>query len=229
MSPARSRRLPIRAAIVCTSLRSSPALDAATGSKRVRDEKGNELAAVIADSTGIPEAIKEDILIAPFNDADAVESFVNENRDSIAAVFVEPLQRLIPPRPGFLEAMRELTLANDVLLVFDEVVTGFRMAYGDAQEYYGVVPDLCTLGKAIGGGFPLSAIAGREDIMALFDRDRVESDRFVPQVGTLSGNPVAATTGLGGLEPQVSALLVNANRNQERYAELGRCDVVADQ
>lgn len=169
----------------------------------------------IPDSAGIPESIKEDILIAPFNDADAVESLIKEHRNSIAAVFMEPLQRLIPPRPGFLEAMRELTLANDILLVFDEVVTGFRMAYGGAQAYYGVVPDVCTLGKAIGGGFPISAIAGREDIMALFDKGSAEADRFVPLVGTLSGNPIAATAGLATLE------VLKRPGTYERYFETG--------
>jgi glutamate-1-semialdehyde 2,1-aminomutase len=154
----------------------------------------------IPDSAGIPETVKEDMLVAPFNDADAVESLMKEHGNSIAAVLMEPLQRLIPPQPGFLEAMRELTLAHDILLVFDEVVTGFRLAYGGAQEYYGVVPDICTLGKAIGGGFPLSAVAGREDIMASFDVNRVQSDRFVPQLGTLSGNPIAAAAGLATLE-----------------------------
>jgi len=153
----------------------------------------------IPDSPGIPETVRDDILVAPFNDADAVESLLKEHAGAVAAVFMEPLQRLIPPQPGFLEAIRDLTRAHDVLLVFDEVVTGFRMAYGGAQAYYGVVPDLCTLGKAIGGGFPLSAVAGREDIMALFDKERTESDRFVPQVGTLSGNPIAAAAGLATL------------------------------
>ena len=154
----------------------------------------------IPDSAGIPETVKDDILVAPFNDATAVESLIKEHANSIAAVFMEPLQRLIPPRPGFLEAMRELTLAHDILLVFDEVVTGFRLSYGGAQQYYGVIPDLCTLGKAIGGGFPLSAVAGRDDVMALFDRSRTAPERFVPQVGTLSGNPVAAAAGLATLE-----------------------------
>lgn len=169
----------------------------------------------IPDSAGIPEAIKEDILVAPFNDADAVESLIREHRDTIAAVMMEPLQRLIPPQPGFLEAMRELTRANDILLVFDEVVTGFRLAYGGAQEYYGVVPDLCTLGKAIGGGFPLSAIAGREDIMALFDKSLAATERFVPQVGTLSGNPIAAAAGLATLA------ILERPGTYERYFQVG--------
>ena len=154
----------------------------------------------IPDSPGIPETVRDDILVAPFNDAAAVESLLEEHAGAVAAVIMEPLQRLIPPQPGFLEAMRKLTRAHDVLLVFDEVVTGFRMAYGGAQEYYGVVPDLCTLGKAIGGGFPLSAVAGSEDIMSLFDKERAGEGRFVPQVGTLSGNPIAAAAGLATLE-----------------------------
>ena len=169
----------------------------------------------IPDSAGIPESIKEDILVAPFNDAVAVESLIKEHPDAIAAVFMEPLQRLIPPQPGFLEAMRELTLAHDILLVFDEVVTGFRMSYGGAQQYYGVVPDLCTLGKAIGGGFPLSAVAGREDIMALFDANRTPAERFVPLVGTLSGNPVAAAAGLATLE------ILKRPGTYDRYFETG--------
>ena len=152
------------------------------------------------DSAGIPDAVRDTILVAPFNDAGAVESLLREYGSEIAAVFLEPMQRLIPPQPGFLAALRELTFEHDVLLVFDEVVTGFRLSMGGAQEYYGVVPDLCTLGKAIGGGFPLAAIAGRGDIMAAFDSGQADTGRFVPQVGTLSGNPVAAVAGLATLD-----------------------------
>src|ERR1700677_5012198 len=106
-------------------------------------------------SAGIPRSVRDDVLVAPF-------------------------QRLLPPKPGFLQALRKATQDAGVLLIFDEIVTGFRFAYGGAQEYYGVVPDLCTLGKIIGGGFPLAAIAGRADIMALFDRARAGDDRFLP-------------------------------------------------
>ncbi len=154
----------------------------------------------IPDSAGIPRSVTADILVAPFNDADAVARLIREHKNDIAAVLMEPMQRLIPPRPGFLETVRELTQANDILLIFDEVVTGFRLAYGGAQEYYGVIPDLCTLGKAIGGGFPLAAIAGRDEIMARFDRERSEPEHFVPQIGTLSGNPIATAAGLATLE-----------------------------
>lgn len=154
----------------------------------------------VPDSPGIPKAVQEDIIVAAFNDIDMVARLIAENRTSIAAVIMEPFQRNIPPQPGFLEAVRELTAANDILLIFDEVVTGFRMAYGGAQEYYGVTPDICTLGKAVAGGFPLSAIAGREEVMALFDRAKADEQHFLPQIGTLSGNPVAAAAGIATLK-----------------------------
>jgi glutamate-1-semialdehyde 2,1-aminomutase len=154
----------------------------------------------IPDSAGIPRSLRDEVLIAPFNDLEVVASLVREHRDELAGIIVEPFQRIIPPLPGFLEGLRQLTTENGVLLIFDEVVTGFRLAYGGAQEYYGVAPDLCTLGKVIGGGFPLAAIAGRADIMAHFDRSAVGDNGFLMQVGTLSGNPVAAAAGLATLE-----------------------------
>jgi len=154
----------------------------------------------IPDSAGIPKSLQDEVLVAPFNDLDTVASLVREHRQDLAAIIVEPVQRLIPPKPGFLEGLRRITSENGLLLIFDEVVTGFRFAYGGAQEYFGVVPDICTLGKAIGGGFPLAAIAGRADIMAHFDKSAVAEDEFMMQVGTLSGNPIAAAAGLKTLE-----------------------------
>jgi glutamate-1-semialdehyde 2,1-aminomutase len=150
----------------------------------------------VPDSAGIPESVRDGMLIAPFNDADFVRSLIAEHGRDIACVIVEPLQRLIPPQPGFLETLREETRKAGIVLVFDEVVTGFRLAYGGAQERYGVVPDLCTLGKVIGGGFPLAAIAGDRAIMAHFDKAAVGAEKFTYQIGTLSGNPVAAAAGL---------------------------------
>jgi glutamate-1-semialdehyde 2,1-aminomutase len=150
----------------------------------------------VPDSAGIPKSVRDDMIIAPFNDAEVVAGLVKEHRDELAGVIVEPFQRIIPPAPGFLPALRKITADNGVPLIFDEVVTGFRLAYGGAQEYYGVVPDLCTLGKVIGGGFPLAAIAGRAEIMAHFDKDKVGDENFLVQIGTLSGNPVAAAAGL---------------------------------
>ena len=153
----------------------------------------------LPDSAGIPKSVRDEVIIAPFNDADAVADLVREHRDELAGVIVEPFQRIIPPLPGFLAALRKITAANGVPLIFDEVVTGFRLAYGGAQEYYGVVPDLCTLGKVIGGGFPLAAIAGKAEIMAHFDKSQVGDANFLVQIGTLSGNPVAAAAGLATL------------------------------
>jgi glutamate-1-semialdehyde 2,1-aminomutase len=150
----------------------------------------------VPDSAGIPKSVRDDMLIAPFNDAEAVADLVREHRDDLAGVILEPFQRIIPPQPGFLQAVRKITADNGVPLIFDEVVTGFRLAYGGAQEYYGVVPDLCTLGKVIGGGFPLAAIAGRAEIMAHFDKSKVGDENYLVQIGTLSGNPVAAAAGL---------------------------------
>src|SRR5712671_3126375 len=153
----------------------------------------------IPDSAGIPRSLRDEILVAPFNDLEVVAGLVREHKDELAGVIVEPFQRIIPPIPGFLEGLRKITAENGVVLIFDEVVTGFRLAYGGAQEYYGVVPDLCTLGKVIGGGFPLAAIAGKAEIMAHFDRSKVGDENFLVQIGTLSGNPVAAAAGLATL------------------------------
>ncbi len=152
------------------------------------------------DSAGIPKSVADEMVVAAFNDIDMVRSLIEEQKDELAGVIVEPFQRLIPPKPGFLQALREVTAEHGIPLIFDEVVTGFRFAYGGAQEYYGVTPDLCTLGKIVGGGFALAAIAGRADIMKHFDRLAMTDDDFIFQVGTLSGNPVAAVAGLATLE-----------------------------
>lgn len=150
----------------------------------------------VPDSPGIPESLRGEVLVAPFNDIDAAVRLIEAHQHEIGGVIIEPFQRLIPPRPGFLEAVREVTARLSIPLIFDEVVTGFRFAYGGAQEFYGVTPDICTLGKIIGGGFALAAVAGRAEYMQHFDRAAVGEDRFLTQIGTLSGNPVAAAAGL---------------------------------
>lgn len=154
----------------------------------------------VPDSAGIPEAVRAEMLIAPFNDPDYLESLLKEHGTDVAGIIVEPLQRIIPPAPGFLQAVRDLCDRYGIVLIFDEVVTGFRFAYGGAQEAYGVTPDLCTLGKIIGGGFPLAAVAGRKDIMDHFDKAIVGANRWLMMLGTLSGNPVAAVAGLKTME-----------------------------
>ncbi|MEL7462949.1 MAG: aminotransferase class III-fold pyridoxal phosphate-dependent enzyme [Pseudomonadota bacterium] len=154
----------------------------------------------VPDSAGISEGVREEMLIAPFNDVDFMRSLIAEHGDQIACVVVEPLQRIIPPAPGFLEALREETAKAGIVLIFDEIVTGYRLAYGGAQEAYGVTPDLCTLGKIVGGGFPLAATVGRADIMAHFDKGKVGAEGWLMQLGTLSGNPVACAAGLKTME-----------------------------
>jgi len=154
----------------------------------------------IPDSAGIPKSVADEMLVAAFNDLEMVESLIREHKDELAGVIVEPFQRLIPPQPGFLQGLRRITQEHGIPLIFDEVVTGFRFAYGGAQEYYGVTPDICTLGKIVGGGFALAAICGRADIMAHFDRLAMADEDFLFQVGTLSGNPVASIAGLATLE-----------------------------
>ena len=152
------------------------------------------------DSAGIPQSVQSEVLIAPFNDIETASAIIEQHHDELAGVIVEPLQRLIPPSPGFLKGLAEVTRRYDLPLIFDEIVTGFRLAYGGAQEYYGVTPDLCTLGKVVAGGFPLAAIAGREEIMDHFDAARVQNEDHLLQIGTLNGNPVAAVAGLATLK-----------------------------
>ncbi len=154
----------------------------------------------VPDSAGIPSGVADQMLIAPFNDPDFVRALLAEHGPEVAAIIVEPLQRIVPPEPGFLQLLRDEADKYGIVLIFDEVVTGFRFAWGGAQEAYGVVPDLCTLGKIIGGGFPLAAIAGKAAIMAHFDRGAVPQGQALMMTGTLSGNPVAAVAGLKTLE-----------------------------
>ena len=154
----------------------------------------------VPDSAGIPESVKSEVLVAPFNDIAFIENILAEESSEIAGIIVEPLQRLIPPIKNFLPTLRKLCTKYNILLIFDEVVTGYRFSYGGAQEYYGVTPDICTLGKIIGGGFPLAAIAGKKEIMDHFDKEKVGSEGFLMQIGTLSGNPIASVAGLKTLE-----------------------------
>jgi glutamate-1-semialdehyde 2,1-aminomutase len=154
----------------------------------------------IPDSAGIPEGVEHEVLVSRWNDVDLTRAIVAEHGQEIAAIICEPLQRSLVPAPGFLAELRTLADANGFLLIFDEVVTGFRLAYGGAQERYGVVPDLAAFGKAISGGYPLAAIAGRREIMAVTDPDRKGSGPLAHLGGTLNGNPIAAAAGLATLE-----------------------------
>ena len=147
----------------------------------------------LPNSPGVPEAVVADTAVLPFNDLDAVTELFDEVGDELAAVFLEPVlgnAGLIPPEPGFLEGLRELTRQHGVLLVFDEVMTGFRVALGGAQARYGVDPDLTTLGKVIGGGLPVGAVGGKKELMEM-----LAPAGPVYQAGTLSGNPLATVAG----------------------------------
>ncbi|MEO1638523.1 MAG: aminotransferase class III-fold pyridoxal phosphate-dependent enzyme [Pseudomonadota bacterium] len=178
-------------------------------------EKRMNFPQAVPDSAGIPQGVADQMLIAPFNDLAAVEALLVEH-DDIAAIIAEPLQRIIPAAPGYLQGLRDLCDKHDVLLIFDEIVTGFRLAYGGAQERYGVTPDICTLGKIIGGGFPLAALGASAEIMAHFDKSIVGSDRWLMQLGTLSGNPVAAAAGLKTME------VLRRDGSYDRLRAIGR-------
>ena len=154
----------------------------------------------VPDSAGIPQGVADDVLVAPFNDLEMVAQLMSEHAGQIAAVIAEPLQRIVPPAPGYLQGLRDLCTQHDILLIFDEIVTGFRLDYGGAQERYGVVPDIATFGKIVGGGFPLAATVGPADIMQHFDKSRVGAEGWLMQLGTLSGNPVAAVAGMKTME-----------------------------
>jgi len=146
---------------------------------------------------GIPARVVEQTLVVPYNDIDALAALVKGRGREIACVIVEPVAAnmgVVPPRPGYLEGLREITAKHGILLIFDEVITGFRLALGGAQELYRVAPDLTTLGKILGGGLPIGAYGGREEIM-----DRVAPEGDVYQAGTLAGNPLAMRAGIAML------------------------------
>ena len=148
-----------------------------------------------SDSAGIPASIGDGVLVTPFNDLASFDRVIDEHASEIAAVVVEPVQRAIEPEPGFLEGLRRACDRIGAILVFDEVVTGFRLDMGGAQNAYGVVPDLCALGKIIGGGLPLSAVAGRRDIMEWASPLRPSAEHAYVS-GTLNGNPLSSAAGL---------------------------------
>ncbi|MDX2425057.1 MAG: glutamate-1-semialdehyde 2,1-aminomutase [Cycloclasticus sp.] len=152
----------------------------------------------VPSSPGVPEALANHTLTLAYNDADAITELLKTKGDSVACIIVEPVagnMNCIPPEPGFLECLRELSDQYGIVLIFDEVMSGFRVALGGAQQLYAVTPDLTTLGKVIGGGMPVGAFGGRADIMA-----QLAPDGPVYQAGTLSGNPIAMSAGLATLE-----------------------------
>jgi glutamate-1-semialdehyde 2,1-aminomutase len=166
----------------------------------------------IADTAGVPESFAATTLALPFNSVEAVEKAFHERGDKIAAVIVEPVvgnMGCVPPLPGFLEALRSLTAKHGALLIFDEVMTGFRLALGGAQQRFGIKPDLTTLGKIIGAGLPMAAYGGRADVMS-----KVAPTGPIYQAGTLSGNPLAVSAGI--------AMLRHLKSHPEVYETLER-------
>jgi glutamate-1-semialdehyde 2,1-aminomutase len=179
----------------------------------------------IPSSPGVPSATTSHTIVCPYNDLDAVAAAVAQYGEGLAAIIVEPVagnMGVVPPQPGFLETLRTLCDASGALLVFDEVITGFRVARGGAQERYGVTPDLTILGKIVGGGLPLAAFGGSAEIM-----DRLAPAGDVYQAGTLSGNPLATAAGLAVLrrlhDPEVYGELERRSaRLEEGLAAHGR-------
>ncbi len=157
--------------------------------------------ATAPDGGGIPRSWSADVLATPFNDVERAAEVVERYQGEIAAMLIEPLQRCILPRPGFFEAMRELCTKYGIILIFDEIVTGFRMARGGAQERYGVTPDMAVYGKTISGGYPMAAICGRADVMDVMNSWRPADDpKRIIASGTFNGYPVGAAAGLATLD-----------------------------
>ena len=164
----------------------------------------------VPNSPGVTKGTAQDTLLAPYNDLEAVKRIINDNTDEIAAIILEPVagnMGCIPPQKGFLEGLRDLCNQHNIVLIFDEVMTGFRLAKGGASELYGVIPDMVTLGKIIGGGLPVGAFGGKKEIM-----DMVAPVGPVYQAGTLSGNPIAMSCGY--------TLLKELNENPNIYTSL---------
>lgn len=164
----------------------------------------------VPNSPGVTKGTAQDTLLAPYNDLEAVKRIINDNTDEIAAIILEPVagnMGCIPPKKGFLEGLRDLCNQHNIVLIFDEVMTGFRLAKGGASELYGVIPDMVTLGKIIGGGLPVGAFGGKKEIM-----DMVAPVGPVYQAGTLSGNPIAMSCGY--------TLLKELNENPNIYTSL---------
>jgi glutamate-1-semialdehyde 2,1-aminomutase len=176
----------------------------------------------IPDSAGVPPSFARETIPLPYNDLPAVDALMRREGDSIACVIVEPVagnMGVVPPREGFLEGLRELTRAHGALLVFDEVITGFRVSYGGAQGLYGVTPDLTVLGKIIGGGLPMGAFGGRGEIMKL-----LAPLGPVYQAGTLSGNPLAVAAGIATLTILAGGKIYPATGEKARRLADGLAD-----
>jgi glutamate-1-semialdehyde 2,1-aminomutase len=168
------------------------------------------------DSIGVPKEIGKYVLVAPYNDLAATEALIRANKDDLAAVIAEPLLGNVRPKPGFLEGVRRITAERSIPLVFDEIVSGFRLALGGAQEFYGVVPDMTALGKSLGGGYPIGALVGSRKYLDILSPAEVAAGRYVMQVGTFSGNPISCTAGAATIKA------LRAPGTYERLHAIGR-------
>lgn len=168
------------------------------------------------DCDGIPHSARHDVLVAPFNDLDTTAAIIERHHGELAAVIVEPLQRALKPEASFLQGLRDITRRLGIVLVFDEIVTGFRLAWGGAQERYGVAADLACYGKVIGGGYPLSAVVGKRELLQLADPQQKGRGPNSFLSGTLTANPVACAAGLATLN------VLRQPRTYERLHLLGQ-------
>ena len=172
--------------------------------------KSGSGAATLPDSLGIPEDTTKNTLSCPFNDIEALTNLVNNEKDEIATIIVEPVMGnigCVEPEEGYLKFLREITEENNIVLIFDEVITGFRLSRGGAQTYYSLTPDLVTMGKIIGGGFPMGALAGKKELMEM-----IAPSGSVYQAGTFNGNPISVQGGISTLN----------QLNQKFYQDLNK-------
>ena len=179
-------------------------------------------------SAGIAALVESTVLVAPYNNLAATEEIIREHAHELAGVIVEPLQRCTPPREGFLEGLRDVTQKHGLLLMYDEVVTGFRLAYGGAQEYYGVVPDLVAYGKALGGGYPIGAFGARREIMDLVREDRMGQPDYMWVASTLGGNPICTAAASAALQVFAGEGVYEHLHRLGKYIREGMRRVLAD-
>lgn len=187
--------------------------------------KSGSGAAGLPDSPGVPEDTTKNTVLVPFNDEEAVAELIESEKDEIAAIIVEPVMGnigCIPPKKGYLEFLRKITSENGIILIFDEVITGFRIAEGGAQDYFGVTPDLVTFGKILGGGFPMGALAGKRELMEM-----IAPSGNVYQAGTFNGNPVSIKAGLAMLKQLDSNFYTTMNSKGQKLRK-GLADVLGD-
>ena len=187
--------------------------------------KSGSGAAGLPDSPGVPEETTKNTILVPFNDIDAIVKLIRNDGDSIAAIIIEPIMGnigFIPPKEGYLEFLRKITSENGIILIFDEVITGFRIAEGGAQEHFGITPDLVTFGKILGGGFPIGALSGKTELMEM-----LAPSGSVYQAGTFNGNPISITAGLATLKQLDNSFYskMNSKGNSLRTAIK---DIIAD-